>query len=134
MPDYRTFVMADIPGIIEEAHEGRGLGIQFLRHIERNNLLLFMVSSQQDIEYEYNALLDELKAYRSDLLDKPRVLAITKMDLQENYELDKEKNVDLDIPVVEISSATNYHIDELKEIIWEKLQEIESSKDTGNSS
>lgn len=134
MPDYRTFVMADIPGIIEEAHEGRGLGIQFLRHIERNNLLLFMVSSQQDIEYEYNALLDELKAYRSDLLDKPRVLAITKMDLQENYELDKEKNVDLDIPVVEISSATNYHIDELKEIIWEKLQEIESSKDTENSS
>jgi GTP-binding protein len=131
-PDYRTFVMADIPGIIEEAHEGRGLGIQFLRHIERNNLLLFMVSSQQDIEYEYNALLGELKAYRSDLLDKPRVLAITKMDLQENYELDEEKRVDLDIPVVEISAATNYHIDELKEIIWEKLREIESSTDAEN--
>jgi len=130
MADYRTFVMADIPGIIEEAHEGRGLGLQFLRHIERNKLLLFMVSSQQDIDYEYNALLDELRSYRADLLDKPRVLAITKMDLQENFELDEDKKVDLDIPVVEISAATNYHIDELKEIIWEKLQEIESSKET----
>jgi GTP-binding protein len=127
MPDYRTFVMADIPGIIEEAHDGRGLGLQFLRHIERNNLLLFMVSSQQDIEYEYNALLEELKSYRSDLLDKPRVLAITKMDLQEDFELDQE--IDLDIPIVEISSATNYHIDELKEVIWEKLQDIESSRE-----
>lgn len=129
MPDYRTFVMADIPGIIEEAHDGRGLGIQFLRHIERNNVLLFMVSSQQDIEYEYKALLEELEQYRADLLDKPRVLAITKMDLQENYELDEEKKVELDIPVVEISSATNYHIDELKEIIWEKLQEVESTRE-----
>jgi GTP-binding protein len=129
MPDYRTFVMADIPGIIEEAHDGRGLGIQFLRHIERNNVLLFMVSSQQDIEYEYKALLEELEQYRADLLDKPRVLAITKMDLQENYKLDEEKKVDLDIPVVEISSATNYHIDELKEIIWEKLQEVESTRE-----
>jgi GTP-binding protein len=134
MPDYRTFVMADIPGIIEEAHDGRGLGLQFLRHIERNNLLLFMVSSQQDIEYEYKALLEELKSYRSDLLDKPRVLAITKMDLQEDFKLDEDQELDLDIPVVEISSATNYHIDELKEVIWEKLQEIESSRedvDTG---
>ncbi|PAU93428.1 GTPase ObgE [Aliifodinibius salipaludis] len=129
MPDYRTFVMADIPGIIEEAHDGRGLGIQFLRHIERNNVLLFMVSSQQDIEYEYNALLEELEQYRADLLDKPRILAITKMDLEENYELDEEKKVDFDIPVVEISSATNYHIDELKEIIWEKLQEVESTRE-----
>lgn len=129
MPDYRTFVMADIPGIIEEAHDGRGLGIQFLRHIERNNVLLFMVSSQQDIEYEYKALLEELKAYRSDLLDKPRILAITKMDLQENYELDEEKKVDFDIPVVEISSATGYNIDELKEIIWEKLQSFEKSRE-----
>ena len=129
MPDYRTFVMADIPGIIEEAHDGRGLGIQFLRHIERNNVLLFMVSSQQDIEYEYKALLEELEQYRADLLEKPRILAITKMDLQENYELDEEKKVDLNIPVVEISSATNYHIDELKEIIWEKLQEVESTRE-----
>lgn len=129
MPNYRTFVMADIPGIIEEAHDGRGLGIQFLRHIERNNVLLFMVSSQQDIEYEYQALLDELKAYRSDLLDKPRVLAVTKMDLQEDYNLDEELDIDPDIPVVEISSATNYNVDELKEVIWDKIQDIESTRE-----
>ncbi|HEX6982681.1 MAG TPA: GTPase ObgE [Balneolaceae bacterium] len=126
MPDYRTFVMADIPGIIEEAHEGKGLGIRFLRHIERNNLLLFMISSQEDIEYEYKALLKELEAYRADLLDKPRVLAITKMDLIENHEL--EQDFEIGIPVVEISAATNYHIDELKEIIWEKLQTIETDR------
>ncbi len=125
LPDYRTFVMADIPGIIEEAHEGRGLGIQFLRHIERNNLLLFMVSSQQDVEYEYNALLKELKSYRKDLLDKPRILAITKMDLQDDYKL--EQDVDIDIPVVEISAATDYNMDKLKEAIWEQLQTVESS-------
>ena len=125
LPDYRTFVMADIPGIIEEAHEGRGLGIQFLRHIERNNLLLFMVSSQQDVEYEYNALLKELKSYRQDLLDKPRLLAITKMDLQDDYKL--EQDVDIDIPVVEISAATGYNMDKLKEAIWEQLQTVESS-------
>jgi len=126
LPDYRTFVMADIPGIIEEAHQGKGLGIQFLRHIERNNLLLFMVSSQQDVEYEYQALLKELESYRKDLLDKPRLLAITKMDLQENYELDQEVNIN--IPTVEISAATGYNMDKLKEAIWEQLQSIESSE------
>lgn len=124
LPDYRTFVMADIPGIIEDAHEGKGLGIQFLRHIERNNLLLFMVSCQQDIAYEYQALLDELKAYRSDLLDKPRLLAITKMDLKENYELDQDPEID--IPTLEISAATGYNMDRLKEAIWERLQENEN--------
>src|SRR5699024_9942836 len=129
MPDYRTFVMADIPGIIEEAHDGRGLGLQFLRHIERNNVLLFMVSSQQEIEYQYQALLEELEAYRSDLLDKPRILAITKMDLQEGYKLDIEKKLDLNIPIVEISAATGYHIDELKEIVWEHIQSVESSRE-----
>ncbi|MBN2732147.1 MAG: GTPase ObgE [Balneolaceae bacterium] len=126
MPDYRTFVMADIPGIIEEAHEGRGLGIQFLRHIERNKVLLFMVSSQQDIEYEYNALLNELESYRKDLLDKPRILAITKMDLQENYTLDQE--IDIDIPIVHISAATGHNIDTLKETIWEQLKTVEPAE------
>src|SRR5699024_4494585 len=125
MPDYRTFVMADIPGIIEEAHEGRGLGIQFLRHIERNNLLLFMVSSQEDVEYQYKALLEELKSYREDLLDKPRLLAISKMDLQEDYEL--EEAVKLDVPMVEISAATGYNMDKLKEALWEQLQNVESN-------
>ncbi len=127
LADYRTFVMADIPGIIEEAHEGKGLGLQFLRHIERNNLLLFMVSSQQNVEYEYNALLEELKSYRKDLLEKPRLLAITKMDLKEDFDLKKEVN--LDIPTVEISAATGYNMDQLKEAIWEQLQNIEKNKE-----
>ncbi len=120
--DYRSFVMADIPGIIEEAHQGKGLGIQFLRHIERNNVLLFMVSSQSDIEYEYNALLDELKAYRKDLLDKPRVLAITKMDLKQGFKLDKKFHFDDEISVIPISSATGHGVDELREALWEKIQ------------
>lgn len=126
MPDYRTFVMADIPGIIEEAHEGKGLGIQFLRHIERNNLLLFMVSVEEDIEKEYNILLNELESYRADLLHKPRILAITKMDLKENYEL--EQDVKIDIPTVAISAATGYNMDTLKETIWEQLQTVEPSE------
>ena len=120
--DYRSFVMADIPGIIEEAHQGKGLGIQFLRHIERNNVLLFMVSSDTDIEYEYKALVAELEAYRKDLLDKPRVLAITKMDLKQGFKLDKEFHIDDEIPVIPISSATGHGIDELREKLWEKIQ------------
>lgn len=123
--DYRSFVMADIPGIIEDAHEGKGLGIQFLRHIERNNLLLFVVAVNSDIKQEYNALLNELKAYRSDLLDKPRLLAISKMDLKENFELDEKPDLDDDIDTILISSATGHNMEELKELIWEKLQTIE---------
>ncbi len=126
--DFRSFVMADIPGIIEDAHEGKGLGIQFLRHIERNNLLLFMVAANSDIEGEYHALLHELKEYRSDLLDKPRILAITKMDLKPGYELDEPVTIDDDIDIVEISSATGHNMDELKEKIWEKLQEIDENE------
>lgn len=123
--DYRSFVMADIPGIIEDAHEGKGLGIQFLRHIERNNLLLFMVGCDADIKEQYHALLHELKEYREDLLDKPRILAITKMDLKEGFELDDPVDLEDDeVEVVEISSATGHNIDELKEKIWEKLQII----------
>jgi len=120
--DYRSFVMADIPGIIEEAHEGKGLGIQFLRHIERNNVLLFMVSCMTDIEYEYNALLNELKSYRKDLLDKPRILAITKMDLKQGFELEEELHFDDEISVIPISSATGHGIDELREKLWEFIQ------------
>lgn len=122
--DYRSFVMADIPGIIEDAHEGKGLGIQFLRHIERNNLLLFMVGSDSDIQTEYKALLNELKEYRPDLLDKPRILAITKMDLVEGYEFDEPPLIDDDVEVIEISSATGHQVDKLKETIWKKLQDL----------
>ena len=120
--DYRSFVMADIPGIIEEAHQGKGLGIQFLRHIERNNVLLFLVSGDTDIEYEYNALLNELKAYRTDLLDKPRVLAITKMDLKQGFKLEKELHFADEIPVIPISSATGFGVDELRETLWAAIQ------------
>jgi len=122
--DYRSFVMADIPGIIEDAHEGKGLGIQFLRHIERNNLLLFLVACDADILEQYHALLHELKEYREDLLEKPRILAVTKMDLIEGFELDEPVDLEDDIDIVEISSATGHNIDELKEKIWEKLQKI----------
>tara|TARA_R110000868_G_scaffold410693_5_gene699862 strand:+ start:41084 stop:42085 length:1002 start_codon:yes stop_codon:yes gene_type:complete len=120
--DYRSFVMADIPGIIEEAHQGKGLGIQFLRHIERNNVLLFMVSADTDIEYEYKALLNELKSYRADLLDKPRVLAITKMDLKQGFKLEEELYFEDEIPVIPISSATGHGVDELRETLWERIQ------------
>lgn len=122
--DYRSFVMADIPGIIEDAHEGKGLGIQFLRHIERNNLLLFLVGCDEDIEGQYKALLHELKEYREDLLDKPRILAITKLDLKEGFELDEPVNIGDDVDIVEISAATGHNVDQLKEKIWEKLQKI----------
>ncbi len=122
--DYRSFVVADIPGIIEDAHEGKGLGLQFLRHIERNKLLLFMVGCNSEINHEYKALLHELREYRRDLLDKPRILAITKMDLKQNYKLDQEIEIDKQVPVIHISSATGHNIDLLKETIWKKLQEI----------
>ena len=123
--DYRSFVMADIPGIIEDAHEGKGLGLQFLRHIERNNLLLFMVGCDTDMKTEYQALLHELREYRSDLLLKPRVLAITKMDLKEGYKLDEPFDLEDDeVEIIEISSATGHNVEILKEKIWEKLQNI----------
>lgn len=126
--DYRSFVMADIPGIIEDAHEGKGLGLQFLRHIERNNILLFMVASNSNIENEYKALLQELKQYRPDLLDKPRILAITKMDLIPDYELEEPLELkDDEIDVIEISSATGHNVEVLKEKIWEKLTAIEEN-------
>ncbi|NBC27465.1 MAG: GTPase ObgE [Bacteroidetes bacterium] len=123
--DFRSFVMADIPGIIEDAHEGKGLGIQFLRHIERNNLLLFMVGCDEDITKQYDALLHELREYREDLLDKPRILAVTKLDLKEGFELEEPVELNDDkTEIVEISSATGHNIDLLKEKIWEKLQII----------
>jgi len=126
--DYRSFVMADIPGIIEDAHEGKGLGLRFLRHIERNNLLLFMVACTSDVEAEYTALLRELKEYRPDLLDKPRLLAITKMDLKPGYRLDKPVQIEDKIEIIEISSATGHNIEILKEKIWEKLKRIEKEE------
>ncbi|MFD2514529.1 GTPase ObgE [Pontibacter locisalis] len=122
--DYKSFVMADIPGIIEGASEGKGLGLRFLRHIERNSILLFMVSceSAADISEEYNVLLNELKTYNPELLDKKRLLAVTKSDmLDEELEEEMRKTLPEGLPTVFISSITGKNITKLKDMIWEAL-------------
>jgi GTP-binding protein len=120
--DDRSFVMADIPGIIEGAHEGKGLGIRFLRHIERNSMLLFMVpTDSKNIKQEYEILINELKMYNPELLDKKRILAISKSDLLDD-ELMNEIRKDLpDIPRVFISALTGQGIVTLKDMIWKEL-------------
>ena len=121
--DDKSFVMADIPGIIEGAHEGRGLGHRFLRHIERNSLLLFLVSADSnDIAADYKTLLRELKLYNPELLDKERILAISKSDMLDE-ELMKEikRHLPRKIPHIFISSVTGYNITELKDLIWKEL-------------
>lgn len=120
-PDYRSFVMADIPGIIEDAHKGRGLGIQFLRHIERNKVLMLVISCMTDIEAEYAILLNELKEYRSDLLEKPRLVVISQMDLVPGYELESPPNIP-DTHIF-VSAATSHNVKELKDLLWSKIQE-----------
>ena len=122
--DHRSFIMADIPGIIEGAHEGKGLGIRFLRHIERNSMLLFIIPSDSDnINKEYKILVNELKQYNPELLDKKRVLAISKSDFLDD-ELIEEIKQDLpDIPYIFISSIINEGITELKDIIWKELND-----------
>lgn len=121
--DGRSFVMADIPGIIEGAHEGKGIGHRFLRHIERNSVLLFMVSAEEaDIKACYKTLLNELKLYNRELLDKTRVLAITKCDLIDGeLEKEMEKTLPKDLPHVFISSVTGEGISELKDMLWKSL-------------
>lgn len=120
--DDRSFVMADIPGIIEGAHEGKGLGLRFLRHIERNSILLFMVPADADeIHKEYDILVNELKQYNPELVDKPRLLAISKSDMLDE-ELINEIKPDLpDIPYVFISSVAETGLVELKDMIWKAL-------------
>lgn len=120
--DYKSFVMADIPGIIEGASEGKGLGLRFLRHIERNSLLLFMVPADaDDIHQEYRVLLNELAQYNPELLDKRRILAISKADMLDD-ELMKALEADLpEIPHIFISSITGYNITTLKDMLWREL-------------
>ncbi|GAB1446261.1 MAG: GTPase ObgE [Cyclobacteriaceae bacterium] len=121
--DNKSFVMADIPGIIEGASDGRGLGIRFLKHIERNSLLLFLVPSDaNDIKKEFAILLNELRKYNPELLDKKRILAITKSDmLDEELKEALSKEVPTELPTVFISAITNQGITELKDIIWQNL-------------
>ena len=119
----KSFVMADIPGIIEGAHEGKGLGLRFLRHIERNAMLLFMIpADSKDIAGEYRILQRELKLYNPELLDKQRVVAITKCDMLDD-ELRKEirRHLPRKVPSVLISSLTGEGITELKDILWNTL-------------
>lgn len=123
--DYRSFVMADIPGIIEGASEGKGLGYRFLRHIERNALLLFMVPADtDDYQREYEILLNELVVYNPELADKNRILAITKSDmLDEEMQAEIELQLPKDIPHMFISSVTGQNIMALKDKIWSALNE-----------
>ena len=130
--DHQSFVMADIPGIIEGASEGKGLGLRFLRHIERNSLLLFMVPGDtDDIKKEYELLLNELAQFNPEMLQKHRVLAVTKCDLLDD-ELMEMLRHDLpqDLQVLFISAVTGMGLDELKDILWEELNS-ESNKIKG---
>jgi len=122
--DDRSFVMADIPGIIEGAHEGKGLGLRFLRHIERNSMLLFMVPVNSDDVYsQYEILVNELKMYNPELLDKQRVLAITKCDLVDEQTKKQIAKHLPDITTVFISSVTGEGIDKLKDVLWLNLNQ-----------
>jgi GTP-binding protein len=121
--DNKSFVMADIPGIIEGASEGKGLGLRFLRHIERNSILLFMVPSDtDDIKKEYEILNNELEKYNPELMDKPRVLALTKSDMLDEELIEALSNeLPEGIPHVFISSITGQGIMELKDLLWKEL-------------
>jgi GTP-binding protein len=126
--DDRSFIMADIPGIIEGAHEGRGLGVRFLRHIERNSVLLFMVpSDSSDIVHDYKVLLNELEEYNPELLHKNRMLGISKADLLDEELFDAlKKEMDkkikkLNIPYVIFSSASGKNIQQLKDELWKLM-------------
>jgi len=123
--DYKSFIMADIPGIIEGASEGKGLGHYFLRHIERNSTLLFLIpSDSDDIVKRYNILLGELKKYNPEMLDKSRLIAITKCDLLDEElinEIEKDIKKSINIEFIFISSISNIGLSELKDKVWEML-------------
>jgi GTP-binding protein len=120
----RSFVMADIPGIIEGASQGKGLGFRFLRHIERNSVLLFMVpaDTNRTIKEEYEILLNELEQYNAELMHKPRVLAVTKMDmLDEELQAEMKKELPEGVPSLFISSVAQKNLTELKDLLWTEI-------------
>ena len=121
--DDKSFVMADIPGIIEGAAEGKGLGIRFLRHIERNSILLFLIPADaKDIGDQYRILLGELRKYNPELLDKKRLLAISKVDmLDEQLMKEMEREIPKDLPYVFISSISQFNLEKLKDLIWQAI-------------
>ncbi|MCS4434885.1 GTPase ObgE [Aquiflexum gelatinilyticum] len=121
--DEKSFVMADIPGIIEGAAEGKGLGLRFLRHIERNSILLFMIPADSDnIKNQYKILLGELQKYNPELLDKKRLLAITKADMLDDELIGQmKKDVPKDLDSIFISSVSGYNLDKLKDMLWQAI-------------
>ena len=123
--DDKSFVIADIPGIIEGAHEGKGIGLRFLRHIERNSVLLFMVAAdEKNVADSYRILLQELEQYNPELLSKDRLLAVTKCDIVDDKKMDEiEDSLPEDLPYIFISSVTGYGIPELKDALWDMLNE-----------
>jgi len=121
--NYQSFIIADIPGIIEGAHLGKGLGLRFLRHIERNSLLLFMIPvTSENIKAEYEMLLHEVAEHNPELLEKQRILGISKMDIATEDDTEKLRKLKVEVPVVHFSSATNQGLSELKDILWQALQ------------
>ena len=118
--DNLSFIMADIPGIIEGASEGKGLGIRFLRHIERNSILLFMIPVTSEVDKEFKLLHKELKNYNKELLEKKIIIAVTKCDLLSEKELKKMK-FNLKQEIIKISSVTGYGLENLKDAIWKKI-------------
>jgi GTP-binding protein len=126
----RSFIMADIPGIIEGASQGKGLGFRFLRHIERNSVLLFMIpaDTSRSIKEEYQILLHELKEYNPELMQKPRILAITKSDMLDD-ELQREMKAELpkDLPSIFISSVAQKNLNELKDLLWNEINRFDRS-------
>ena len=124
----KSFVMADIPGIIEGAAEGKGLGLRFLRHIERNSILLFMVSCDcDDVKKEYQILLGVLKKYNPELLDKQRILAVTKCDMMDEVMLKQlKRTLPRTVDTIMISSVAGMNIMELKDLIWKKMTETDN--------
>lgn len=132
--DNRSFIVADIPGIIEGAHEGRGLGLRFLRHIERNSILLFLIPADaKDIRDEYRILKNELELHNPDLLDKKRVIAISKSDMLDRELMDEMRkelpadthNDKTQVPCIFISSVSGYGIQELKDILWKAINDTD---------
>ena len=121
--NYQSFVVADIPGIIEGAHEGKGLGLRFLRHIERNSILLFLVPADaKDILQEYHILLNELERFNPELMKKDRFLAISKSDMLDDELKEEIKNsLPKDLPFLFISSMINENIQQLKDELWKLL-------------
>jgi GTP-binding protein len=126
---HKSFVIADIPGIIEGAHDGKGLGLRFLRHIERNATLLFMVPCMaENIQKEYEILLNEIGQYNPELLDKPRVLAITKCDLIDDDIIGMlKKNLPPRLPYIFISAVAEQGLEELKDVLWKTMNKEEST-------